>query len=272
MTAAHDSAHPRQDAKGHQNETKRNRTASWRRAVGLLSNTIERAREDIQVVCAKDPAVTSWREVLLYPHIHALWLHRVAHVFYVRDRRVAARAFAFFGRFISGGIDIHPGARIGRRFFIDHGAGVVIGETVEIGDDVMLYHLVTLGSVGWWRDLRRPPGAKRHPTLGDGVVVGTGAAVLGPVEVDVDSRIGCNAVVLTSLPPSTHVPAGMVVSAQACERQSTDDQCKAVNVVVTVALSRCAIRRLPVTFSRGERTTDHDGAGSHHLCPTESER
>jgi serine O-acetyltransferase len=116
------------------------------------------------------------------------------------------------GRFISGGIDIHPGARIGRRLFIDHGCGVVIGETARIGDDVMLYHLVTLGSVGWWHDAARAPGAKRHPTLGDGVVVGTGACVLGPVDIGSDSMIGAKAVVMASLPLQSRVRPGQIVN------------------------------------------------------------
>jgi serine O-acetyltransferase len=171
---------------------------------------VRRAREDIGVVREKDPAVTSPWEVLLYPHLHALWLHRAAHRLYRRGLRVPARALALSGRFVSGGIDIHPGARIGRRFFIDHGSGVVIGETAEIGDDVMLYHLVTLGSVGWWTDVRREPGAKRHPSLGDGVVVCTGASVLGPVEIGPGSRIGAHAVVLTSLPQDSRVATGQI--------------------------------------------------------------
>jgi serine O-acetyltransferase len=177
-----------------------------------LRNALRRVREDIEVICAKDPAVTSKLEVLLYPCLHALWLHRGAHALYVRGHRVAARAVSLLGRFISGGIDIHPGARIGRRFFIDHGCGVVIGETVRIGDDVMLYHLVTLGSVGWWLDVTRPPDAQRHPTIGDGVVIGTGASVLGPVEIGANSLIGAKAVVMASLPDKSHVRAGQVVT------------------------------------------------------------
>ncbi|MFG2222922.1 serine O-acetyltransferase EpsC [Streptomyces sp. NPDC048644] len=178
---------------------------------GTLRAVWRHAREDVQVVCDKDPAVNSPFEVLLYPHLHALWLYRAAHALYLRDHRVAARAVSLFGRVVSGGIDIHPGARIGRRFFIDHGCGVVIGETVRIGDDVMLYHLVTLGSVGWWHDQTRGPGAKRHPTLDDGVVVGTGACVLGPVEIGANSVVGAKAVVMTSLPSDTRVRAGQVV-------------------------------------------------------------
>lgn len=181
---------------------------------------LERMREDIRVVRDKDPAATSTMEVLLYPHIHALWLHRVAHLFYRRQHRTVARAISLFGRFISGGIDIHPGARIGRRFFIDHGTGVVIGEHVEIGDDVMLYHLVTLGSVGWWRDIARGPGARRHPTIGDGVVLGTAATVLGPISVGARSRVGAHAIVLVGLPPGSRVATGQVVG---FDRQAAQD-------------------------------------------------
>lgn len=175
----------------------------WRTAV---RDAVELAREDIAVVRAKDPAATSDWEVLLYPHLHALWLHRLAHRVYRRGHPFRARLLGFAGRLVSGGIDIHPGAQIGRRFFVDHGCGVVIGETAVIGDDVMLYHLVTLGSVGWWQDVHRPAGEQRHPTLCDGVVVGTGVSVLGPVHVGAGSRIGAHAVVLDDLPASSRVP------------------------------------------------------------------
>jgi serine O-acetyltransferase len=180
--------------------------------IATLRSIVKHAREDVRVVCAKDPAVNSPVEVLLYPHLHALWMYRAAHSLYVRNHRISARAISMLGRFASGGIDIHPGARIGRRFFIDHGCGVVIGETARIGDDVMLYHLVTLGSVGWWHDVNRGAGAKRHPTLGDGVVVGTGACVLGPVEIGADSVIGAKSVVTASLPYRSRVAAGQVIN------------------------------------------------------------
>ncbi|WP_424212633.1 serine O-acetyltransferase EpsC [Streptomyces sp. BI20] len=171
----------------------------WQRVRSLL-------REDIETVLAKDPAATSRVEVLLYPHIHALWTHRVAHRLWLRGRKVAARALSMIARTLSG-IEIHPGATIGRRFFIDHGSAVVIGETVRIGDDVMLYHQVTLGSVGWWKDLRRPSGSRRHPVIGDRVVIGTGASVLGPVTVGDESRIGAHAIVLDDLPARSRVVA-----------------------------------------------------------------
>ncbi|WP_305787953.1 serine O-acetyltransferase EpsC [Symbioplanes lichenis] len=188
--------------------------AAPRALTGAVRDGLGRMREDIQVVREKDPAVNSSTEVLLYPHIHALWLHRVAHLTYRHGHRTSARAIALFGRFVSGGIDIHPGARIGRRFFIDHGAGVVIGEHVEIGEDVMLYHLVTLGSVGWWHDIARGPDVKRHPTIGDSVVLGTAATVLGAVTIGAGSRVGAHAVVLTTLEPGSRVPTGHVVRDQ----------------------------------------------------------
>jgi serine O-acetyltransferase len=162
--------------------------------------------EDIATVLAKDPAASSRAEVLLYPHIHALWTHRVAHRLWQRGHRFTARALSLLARAVSG-IEIHPGARIGRRFFVDHGTAVVIGETVRIGDDVMLYHQVTLGSVGWWKDLRRPAGSRRHPVVGDRVIIGTGASVLGPVTVGSDSRVGAHAIVLDDLPPHSRVVA-----------------------------------------------------------------
>jgi serine O-acetyltransferase len=160
--------------------------------------------EDLDVILAKDPAPRSRLEVLLYPHIHALWTYRVAHICYLRGHFLTARALSMTGRWVSG-IEIHPGAVIGRRFFIDHGSAVVIGETVRIGDDVMMYHQVTLGSVGWWRDKRRAPGEQRHPTVEDSVIIGTNASVLGPVTIGARSQIGAHAVVTESLPPDTKV-------------------------------------------------------------------
>src|SRR5919202_1889376 len=164
-----------------------------------LRELLDLAREDVAVVLEKDPAASGPWEVLLYPHLHALWLHRLAHRHYLKRRPVLARGLALLARVVSGGIDIHPGAEIGRRFFIDHGCGVVIGETARIGDDVMLYHQVTLGAVGWWKDVRRPPGAPRHPTIEDGVVVGANSLVLGPI------TIGAQTLVLDSIPPDSIV-------------------------------------------------------------------
>ncbi len=158
----------------------------------------KRIRDDIEAVFARDPAARSKIEVLLcYPGLHALIMHRVAHRLWVRGWLLSARWLSQVSRFLTG-IEIHPGARIGERFFIDHGMGVVIGETAEIGDDVTLYQGVTLGGVSG------NPG-KRHPTLEDGVIVGAGAAVLGPFTVGRGARIGSNAVVLEPVAANTTV-------------------------------------------------------------------
>ena len=150
-------------------------------------------KEDINAVFTRDPAARNSMEVLLtYPGIHALILHRGAHCLWQNNQKFAARAISYGSRIITG-IEIHPAAKIGRRFFIDHGVGVVIGETAEIGNDVTLYHGVTLGGVSW-------NNGKRHPTLEDGVIVGAGAKVLGPFTVGKGAKIGSNAVVVKAVP------------------------------------------------------------------------
>lgn len=154
---------------------------------------ISRMREDIQSIFHRDPAARNTFEVLTcYPGLHAIWLHRVAHGLWRRNWKLLARLVSHVSRWLTG-IEIHPGAKIGRRFFIDHGMGVVIGETAEIGDDVTLYHGVTLGGTTWNK-------GKRHPTLEDGVVVGAGAKVLGPFTVGAGAKIGSNAVVTKEVP------------------------------------------------------------------------
>ncbi len=150
-------------------------------------------REDVRCVFARDPAARStWEVLTTYPGIHALIAHRVAHALWRRGWRYAARLLSFLARVLTN-VDIHPGARIGRRFFIDHGAGVVIGETAEIGHDVTLYHGVTLGGTTW-------NAGKRHPTLGDHVVVGAGAKILGAITVGHRVRVGANSVVVKNVP------------------------------------------------------------------------
>ncbi|RIX46124.1 MAG: serine O-acetyltransferase [Rhodocyclales bacterium GT-UBC] len=150
-------------------------------------------REDIRAVFDRDPAARSFWEVLTcYPGIHALIMHRVAHWLWGHRLRWLARFTAHLARFFTG-IEIHPGATIGRRFFIDHGMGVVIGETALIGDDVTLYHGVTLGGTSWNK-------GKRHPTLEDGVVIGAGAKVLGPITISAGAKVGSNAVVTKAVP------------------------------------------------------------------------
>ena len=155
-------------------------------------------REDIKTVFAKDPAARSVAEVIFcYPGLHALWLHRVANFLWRHHLRLLARLLSQFNRFLTG-IEIHPGAGIGRRFFIDHGAGVVIGETAEIGDDVLLYQGAVLGGTS----LKK---GKRHPTLGNNVVIGAGAVTLGAITIGDGARIGSGSVVIKSVPPGATV-------------------------------------------------------------------
>ncbi|MCL6459206.1 MAG: serine O-acetyltransferase [Gorillibacterium sp.] len=157
-----------------------------------------RFRSDIRAVFDNDPAARSNFEVVLtYSGLHAIWLHRIAHWFYQKHSFAFARCVSQFGRFMTG-IEIHPGAVIGSRLFIDHGMGVVIGETCEIGDDVVLYQGVTLGGTGKEK-------GKRHPTIGSNVVIGSGAKVLGSFKVGDFSRIGANAVVLSEVPTNSTV-------------------------------------------------------------------
>ncbi len=158
----------------------------------------ERLREDIRSVFDRDPAARTVFEVLTtYPGLHALLAHRLAHWLWNHRLKWLGRFVSHLARWFTG-IEIHPGARIGRRFFIDHGMGVVIGETAVIGDDCTLYHGVTLGGTTWEK-------GKRHPTLGNDVVVGAGAKVLGPIEIGDGARIGSNAVVLKSVPAGATV-------------------------------------------------------------------
>jgi serine O-acetyltransferase len=162
-------------------------------------------RQQLDSVIARDPAARSRFEVLLtYPGVHVLFFHRIAHWLYQHRRRLSARVVSQLGRWATG-IEIHPGATIGRRLFIDHGMGVVIGETAEIGDDVTLYHGVTLGGVAPSLDSAAQVDRKRHPTIANGVIVGSGAQVLGPITVGAGARVGANAVVVQD------VPAGVVV-------------------------------------------------------------
>jgi len=162
-------------------------------------------RDQIDSMMARDPAARSRLEVVLtYPSLHALLLHRLAHGAWLRGWRLTARVISHLGRFLTG-IEIHPGARIGERLFIDHGLGVVIGETADVGDDVTLYHDVTLGGVMPSVDSAAQVGVKRHPTLADGVIVGSGAQILGPITVGEGARVGANAVVTKDVPEGVTV-------------------------------------------------------------------
>lgn len=167
-----------------------------------------RLKEEIAVVFERDPAArNTWEVVTCYPGFHAMLVHRLSHRLWNAELKWLARFVSHIGRWLTG-IEIHPGAQIGRRFFIDHGMGVVIGQTAEIGDDCTLYHGVTLGGTSW-------NAGKRHPTLGKGVVVGAGAKILGPIEIGDGAKIGSNAVVVKPVPAGATaigIPARIVES------------------------------------------------------------
>lgn len=195
-----------------------------------------RIKEEIAVVFERDPAArNTWEVITCYPGFHALLVHRLSHRLWLSGFKWLARFISHLGRWLTG-VEIHPGARIGRRFFIDHGMGVVIGETSEIGDDCTLYHGVTLGGTSWNK-------GKRHPTLGAGVVVGAGAKILGPIEVGAGAKIGSNAVVVKPVPPGATaigIPARIVEShelqgrfaAYAVARDASDPVAQAIHELI----------------------------------------
>ena len=193
-------------------------------------------REDIASVFERDPAARSvWEVITCYPGLHARIFHRLAYRLWRANFKVLARFVAHIGRFLTG-IEIHPGATIGRRFFIDHGMGVVIGETAEIGDDVTVYHGVTLGGTSL-------EAGKRHPTLGNRVVVGAGAKILGPIKIGDDAKIGSNAVVVKDVPAgatASGIPARVHLEANnstgfnayGISNDRTDPIAKAINGLI----------------------------------------
>ena len=164
---------------------------------GVLSRVRSALARDFRAVRERDPALHSPLELLMYQGLHAVWIHRLGHALYRADMKVGARLVSQVGRFLTG-IEIHPGATLGNGVFIDHGMGVVIGETAEVGDDVTIYQGVTLGGTG-------KQGGKRHPTIGDRVVVGTGAQVLGAITVGEDAKIGAGSIVVRDVPPRSTV-------------------------------------------------------------------
>ena len=193
-------------------------------------------REDLSVVFQRDPAARNYFEILTtYPGVHALILHRIAHFLWSIKLKLIARIFSHLARILTG-IEIHPGAQIGRRFFIDHGMGVVIGETAIIGDDCTLYHGVTLGGTTWKK-------GKRHPTLKNNVVIGAGAKVLGPITLGNNSKVGSNAVVVTDIPndsTAVGIPAKIIesgeklkkFSAYAVEKNSQDPVLQSIDEIL----------------------------------------
>jgi len=174
----------------------------------------KRIREDISAYMERDPAARSALEIILcYPGFHSLVAYRLSHWLWRKDFRLLARFIAHVAKIFTA-IEIHPGATIGNRFVIDHGTGVVIGETSEIGNDVTIYHAVTLGGVAPSVDSASQIGAKRHPTLEDGVIIGSGAAVLGPIVIGAGARIGANSVVTKAMPPgvtAVGIPARVLI-------------------------------------------------------------
>lgn len=166
-------------------------------------------KQDIRSVFQRDPAARNAFDVLFnYPGLHAVWLHRLAHACWRREWKFIGRCISTFSRWLTG-IEIHPGARLGQRFFIDHGMGVVIGETAEIGDDVTLYHGVTLGGTSW-------QAGKRHPSLQNNVVVGAGAKILGPITIGKGAKVGSNSVVVKDVPEQATVVGipGRIIAAK----------------------------------------------------------
>ena len=226
-----------------------------------------RLRGDIACILERDPAARSkWEILTCYPGLHAIWIHRLAHAFWTHGLRWLGRFTSHLGRWLTG-IEIHPAAKIGSCVFIDHGMGVVIGETAEVGDGCTIYQGVTLGGTTLYR------GTKRHPTLGAGVVVGAGAKILGGFTVGDGARIGSNAVVVKEVPPGatvTGIPGRIVEGAEAKEaarfaayavvQEQTDPYAKAIHQLVehSQELER-SLRALQQKMSEIERQADARG-------------
>ncbi|MFC7019123.1 MULTISPECIES: serine O-acetyltransferase EpsC [Haloarcula] len=173
-------------------------------------------RDDVRTAIAKDPAAVSPVEVVLtYAGLHAVWLYRLAHALWVRDHTLSARLLSHAARFLTG-VEIHPGATIGDRLFIDHGMGTVVGETADIGDDVLMYHGVTLGGASMRRE-------KRHPTIEDGVTLGANATLVGPITVGENATVGAGAVVVDDVPPETTVVGNPARPIEATDAVPTRD-------------------------------------------------
>ena len=227
-----------------------------------------RLREELACVFERDPAARSaWEIVTCYPGFHALQVHRLAHWCWVRGLLWCGRFLSHLGRFATG-IEIHPGATIGRRVFIDHGMGVVVGETAEIGDDTTLYHGVTLGGTSWKK-------GKRHPTLGKSVVVGAGAKILGPITVGDGAKIGSNAVVVRDVPPAATVvgipgrivesegPASLRFAAYAVVQGLDDPMAKAMNELISHSHElEQALAAMRDKLDRLERDLSDEGSAS----------
>ncbi len=216
-------------------------------------------RRDIRAAKQRDPARPTTLEVIFaYPGVHAIWGHRISHWLWNRGARVAARTLAELTRILTG-VDIHPAAVLGPGLFIDHATGVVIGGTAEVGEDVMMYHGVTLGGSG-------TDTGKRHPTIGDRVIIGAGAKILGPIKIGDDSRIGANAVVVKEVPSSAVVVGvpGQVISRHG--RTSPDDSMMPDLVGVSLQSLMTRVSRLEAFHDgqQGERVIRPPEAGVWH--------
>jgi serine O-acetyltransferase len=207
-------------------------------------------RQDIRAVKERDPALPSTLQVIFaYPGVHAIWGHRISHWLWSRGAKLAARSFGELTRILTG-VEIHPGAILGTGLFIDHATGVVIGETAEVGDDVTIYHGVTLGGTG--RDT-----GKRHPTIGDRVFIGAGAKILGPIKIGDDSRIGANSVVVKEVPAGASVVGvpGQVISRTAKSGEKDSLMPDLVGVSLESLLSRVArLEALEPGAQKGQQT------------------
>ena len=230
---------------------------------------ISRMREDIQMVFDHDPAARSTLEVVLaYPGVHAIWMYRIAHFMWEHHMKLLARLVAEWSRFLNG-IEIHPGAKIGRRLFIDHGMGVVMGETTEIGDDVLIYQGVTLGGTSLKKE-------KRHPTIEDHVMISSGAAVIGPVRIGRGSRIGAGAVVVSSAPPYSTVVGipGKVIEGDSARHDVMELEHAKLPDPVARAMTKLVdqINRLTARLGEIEERQDclEDKVGEYH--PPEPDR
>lgn len=231
----------------------------------MLRELLAELARDVAAARDRDPAARSTIEVVLcYPGVHARWAHRISHRLWLADRRLAARAVSSLARALTGA-DIHPGARLGEGLFIDHATGLVIGETAEVGEDVTLYHGVTLGGTSLER-------GKRHPTLGDRVTVGAGAKILGPIEVGDDTRIGANAVVVRAVPANSvvvGVPGQAIARSRPHRRGDRPDLDNAFLPDLVGASLQQLMARVDRLEGRAEANGGGGGAASRPRASTE---
>jgi serine O-acetyltransferase len=227
---------------------------------------LRRLREDIRAVFERDPAARSVPEIIFcYAGLHAVWFHRISRWLWTRRIYFLGRLVSHIGRALTG-IEIHPGATIGKAFFIDHGMGIVIGETSEIGDNVTLYHGVTLGGTTWQK-------GKRHPTIGNNVVIGAGAKVLGPVKIGDSTRIGANSVVISEIPPNSVVvgiPGKVVFRVEGDKRIALDREFMPDPQAIAIKSLLDRVKQLEEKVDRlpqtgGKESDESDGSRTDHV-------